>query len=276
MPQSRSTHPVIALLTDFGADSFYVGAMRAAVLRTYPDARIVDVTHAIRPFSVDECSFVLARVFDMFAPGTVFLTVVDPGVGGRRRNLVVELGQRFVVSPDNGIVTETASTHGIERCYSVQKGKVARKRRHEAAGRTFLGRDIFAVAAAALASGNTPATIGSPVKKWQLLDVPEPRVRKGSIAGTSRYVDPFGNIITNISSAHLARAFGDFPHRHMAVVVDGRIVIEGIGDHFSQAGTGALMALVDSWNLLEIAVNGGRAIDRFKGLARIDVEVIAQ
>ena len=265
-------HP-IALLTDFGSDSFYVGAMKGAILAVDPDAVITDITHSITPHSIDEGSYVLARVFDVFPVGTVFVAVVDPGVGGRRRNLLVKTAGRYVVGPDNGLLTDIDDTAGIDEVYSIRQSAAEGVRRHVAFGDTFLGRDVFAPVAVALAGGKAVGQLGRRLKAVKRIDIPRVECGKLSIAGTVRYVDRFGNMLTDISGGHIEKAFGKRPLERVGVSVDNKLVAKGIRRYFAQGREGELMAILNSWNMVELSVNGGRAADRFEGLARVDVRL---
>ena len=142
---------IVAVVSDFGDDSFYVGVMKAVVLAAAPDCRVVDLTHSIPPHAVDQASFIIDTVFNFFPSGSVFLSVVDPGVGGPRNNLVVEADGRYVVGPDHGIATDVAARAERVSPYLIDDEKIGPYRLAAPVGRTFLGRDVFAPAAAALA-----------------------------------------------------------------------------------------------------------------------------
>ncbi|MFQ5510515.1 MAG: S-adenosyl-l-methionine hydroxide adenosyltransferase family protein [Candidatus Krumholzibacteriia bacterium] len=251
----------IAVLTDFGTGSFYVGALKGAIVSVDPQALIVDITHDVPPHAVETGSFILARVFDVFPGETVFLAVVDPGVGGARRNIVVRSRNRWLVAPDNGLVSDVAAEFGVDGCYTIRDDAVAALRRHGARGRTFLGRDVFAPAAAALAAGADVSALADPAAEIQRLDLPVVAVDEGSVVGWSRYVDTFGNVLSNITTAHVERAFGTTPRSAIRATVDGDRVLEGIQSHFSGGEKGALILIENSWGLLEIAANQGRAVD---------------
>jgi S-adenosylmethionine hydrolase len=253
----------IALVTDFGVSGFYAGAMKGAILAADPDAVIVDLTHGIRPFAIAEASFVLSVVFEYWAPGTVFLAVVDPGVGGGRRNIIVRSNDRLVVCPDNGIASDVAERFGIDGARAIDETTVAQLRRHRPRGRTFLGRDVFAPVAAFLAAGGDEASLGIPIGDIRRLALPGIEVRDGYVRGESRYADDYGNLLTNISGDDIARAFGDTPLAGIRALVDRATAVGGIAEYFAEGASGDLKMILDSWNLLEIAVREGRAADRF-------------
>lgn len=258
-------HPTIALLSDFGTESFYVGAMKAAVLSVAPGATLVDLTHGIRPYAIDEASFVLARVFDLFPPGIVFLAVVDPGVGGARNNLVFECSGRYLVAPDNGLVSDVASSFEIDSVFSINDDAIAEIRQHPGVGRTFLGRDVFGPAAGYLAGDGELERLGTRISDYQTLALPTVNIDGGRIEGVGRYVDTFGNIISNISAAHLREAFDDAPLAKIEGTINTNIGIDGIDEFFAEGAEDEVMLILNSWGLVEISVNQGSAAERFPG-----------
>ena len=111
-PTAATVRPIVTLTSDFGTVDFYVAAMKAALLRTCPDARLIDVTHGVPRHDILCGSITLERAVDGFPPGTVHLAVVDPGVGTARRILVTRVKEQTVVCPDNGLVTWAWRRHG--------------------------------------------------------------------------------------------------------------------------------------------------------------------
>jgi len=265
--------PTIVLLSDFGVDSFYVGAMKAAILRVTPDAVLVDLTHGIRPFAFEEASFVLARVLGLFAPGTVCLAVVDPGVGGKRDNLIFECEGRYIVAPDNGLVSDIADSFEIGPVHSINDDDVAKIRGHGSAGRTFLGRDVLGPAAGFLVGGGRPGDIGVRISEYKTFVPPRADIGTDHIRGVGRYVDSFGNIFTNISLSDLRSVFGDAPLAEIRGTVNTNIGIDGIDEFFAEGVKDALMLILNSWGIVEISVNQGRAIDRFPGMTAAAIEL---
>jgi hypothetical protein len=272
MPEG-SRRSAIALLTDFGSSGFYAGAMRGAVLAADPEAVIVDLTHGITPFAVAEASFVLSTVFEFWPPGTVFVAVVDPGVGAERRNIAVRARGRVVVCPDNGIASDVAARFGIDRAVAIEEAAVAAIRKHRARGRTFLGRDVFAPAAAFLAAGGDECRLGAAIGDVRLLPLPGLEVRDGYVRGETRYADDYGNLLTNISGDDIAAAFGETPLAGIRALIDRTATVDGIAECFAQGAPGELMAVLDSWNLLEVAVREGSAADRFPAGRTVVVEL---
>lgn len=201
--------PIITLTTDFGTGSPYVAAMKAVLLDLAPDAVLVDVSHDVPPFDVQQGAFMLWLGTRHFRPGVIHVGVVDPGVGTERRPIAFSLNGSFYVGPDNGLFGLVIRESGHVPTETVQL------RRPPGISATFEGRDVFAPAAGALAGGSTLAELGEPVE-GTLVDLP---VQDASIV----WVDRFGNLITNLKppvtalqvNGHKvrmrARTFGEVP-----------------------------------------------------------------
>ncbi len=248
---------IVTLTTDFGLVDPYVGVMHGVILGRAPRARIVDLTHGVPPQAVDLAGFLLARSVQYFPAGSVHVAVVDPGVGTARRALVAEdRGQAFV-APDNGLLAPVLSR--AARVYELDVERFALTAR----SRTFHGRDVFAPAAAAIAAGTAPraAGRGAPIEP---LARPAPASRPGPDGGEARVVcaDRFGNLVLDVEAADL----GAEPGRWRLECAGATIPVRGT---YAEAEPGALLALVNSFGTLEIAVRDGSAADRL-GLARGD------
>ena len=183
--------PIVALLTDFGTRDHYAGTMKGVVLalcaRGHPRGHHPRDPAARRP----DASLELAASFEYFPPGTIFLVVVNPGVGSARRGLVAEVGDYRFVAPDNGVLTAVFRDHKPKRVVELTERRYARP----TVSRTFEGRDRFAPAAAWLARGTEPTAMGRPVTTWQTVDLPEPQVESSQIRGEVVLVDRFGNLV---------------------------------------------------------------------------------
>jgi S-adenosylmethionine hydrolase len=193
--------PLIALLTDFGTADTYVGSMKGVILGICPDAAIVDITHEIAPHDVREGALELEACRESFPGGTVFLAVVDPGVGSRRRGLAARCGEHRFVAPDNGILAAVFRAVPPSQVVELADRRFAR---HEIS-RTFEGRDRFAPAAAWLAAGTETGALGPPITDYVTLDLPTPVLADGVQVGIVVRVDRFGNIVTNIDRGSFAR-----------------------------------------------------------------------
>src|SRR5438445_10884178 len=186
--------PVIALLTDFGTRDHYAGTMKGVALGICPDATLVDISHDLPPHDVLGAALELAAAYKYFPAGTIFLVVVDPGVGSARRGIAAEAGDYKFVAPDNGVLTAVFDEHPPKRVVELTERKYARP----TVSRTFEGRDRFAPAAAWLAKGIELAALGRPAASIHHLDLPRPRLDPDALTGEVLRVDRFGNLITNI------------------------------------------------------------------------------
>src|SRR5438552_2312885 len=242
--------PVIAFLTDFGTRDHYAGTMKGVALGICPDATLVDISHDVPPHDIVAGALELAAAYKYFPAGTIFLVVVDPGVGSTRRGLAAEAGDYKFVAPDNGVLTAVFGEHPPKRVVELTERKYARP----TVSRTFEGRDRFAPAAAWLAKGIELAALGRTAADVQRLDIPQPRVDEDRIVGEILRVDRFGNLITNIDR----RTFDKLAGGALDVTAGGRTVPKVVST-YGDAGVGELCALFGSTDHLEIAANGASA-----------------
>jgi S-adenosylmethionine hydrolase len=241
---------IVALLTDFGTRDHYVGTMKGVILSVCPGATLVDITHEIPPQDIVAAALELAAAASYFPGGTVFLAVVDPGVGSARRGIAVDAGGYRFVGPDNGVLSLAIADDATRRIVELGERRFARP----SVSRTFEGRDRFAPAAGWLARGTDLSAFGPAIPDPVMLNVPAPIVSAAEIRGEVLRVDRFGNLITNIRERMLDAV------RPTRVVIDiaGR-EIAGVVGTYAEAEPGAVCALVGSTGHLEVAVNGGSA-----------------
>ncbi len=253
---------IVTLTTDFGYQDSYVGTMKGVMLGIRGDLQIVDLTHAITPFSVLEASFVLQGAYSFFPERTLHVAVVDPGVGSVRRIIYLEKsGQRFL-APDNGLLTHFFDD--ADTILSVEESEFLPDR----SSRTFHGRDIFAPLAARLCAGLDPAEVGPALSDPVTVSWPEPTMGGDAIEGCVIYVDVFGNLVTNITAELLAE-LGPSPRVH----VKGEVVGEP-RQYYEEMNRGEPLALINSFGLLEIALRERNAARHFD--AGTGDEVIVQ
>jgi S-adenosyl-L-methionine hydrolase (adenosine-forming) len=251
--------PVIALLTDFGSRDHYAGAMKGVALAICPDATLIDITHDIPPHDVLGGALELAAVYKYFPPGSIFLVVVDPGVGSSRHGIAAEAaGYRFV-APDNGVLSLVFKEAPPKRVVELTERRYARP----TVSRTFEGRDRFAPAAAWMAKGIELSGLGRPLSTWQTLNVPDPIVDDSIVSGEVLRVDRFGNLVTNVDR----RTFDRFAGAGGIEIKAGPHAVDKVVATYAEAETGTTCALFGSTEHLEIAVNGGSAAERLQ-LAR--------
>lgn len=230
---------VVTLTTDFGTADPYVGVMKGMVLRAHPRASLVDLCHQVPPQAVPVAAWMLAAAVDRFPAGTVHVAVVDPGVGTGRRSLAVYAHDCYWVGPDNGVFTALFAAGGRwqARCLEVEQFGIPHL------SRTFHGRDLYAPVAGWLAGArygfhSMGPRLQDPVRCAALTDGP-PRVI---------HVDHYGNLVTNLAA-------GAGPCRQVSIA--GRTV--PVLGTYGEVEPGCLLALVNSYGLLEVALRDGSA-----------------
>jgi S-adenosylmethionine hydrolase len=241
---------LIAMLTDFGTSDYYVAAMKGVILSINPQANIVDVTHEIKPQNIDSAEFILRAVYGDFPVGTIFLCVVDPGVGSARRAIIVKSQNYIFVGPDNGTFSFviTKNTH----ITSIENDSYFRK----PVSNTFHGRDVFAPTAAHLSIGVPPAEFGPEVRDPVTLPSPDLRpLDNGELEGRIIYIDRFGNLVTNITAEQARSAF--------QLEISGRLII-GRRTAYAGAEPGKPFLVVGSAGFIEVSINGGSAAELLK------------
>jgi S-adenosylmethionine hydrolase len=250
----------IAILTDFGYRDHYVGAMKGVIASIAPGAPLIDITHGVPPQSIAAGAIALAQTWRLFPPRTVFLVVVDPGVGTARLPVAVQTraGARFV-GPDNGVLSLALEEAGPSRAVELR----APRYRLARVSATFHGRDIFAPAAAHLWRGVKLESLGPPVREGLThLELAEPREGVEELRGEVLYVDGFGNLVSNIARDALARFEARFPAMRLSVRIGTGAPIE-ILQAYGDARNGVPLATFGSFELLEIAVREGSAARHF-------------
>jgi S-adenosylmethionine hydrolase len=248
----REPSNVIALVTDFGLKDHYVGVMKGVILSVNPHANIVDVSHEIPSQGILDAYFLLSNTYAYFPKKTVFVTVVDPGVGTDRAILAVQTDAYLFLAPDNGILGFLGKAGKVRRIVRVREQKYFLK----PLSNTFHGRDIFAPVAAHLSLGLDPRKLGPETDRMETLSAPSPRVtREGVIVGEVVSIDRFGNLLTNIPGDRLSSA-------DSVEVRLGKTVVRGLCESYATGRKGQLIALVGSSGTVEVSVNRGSAQKR--------------
>ena len=251
-PQPFQPSGVITLTTDFGHQDPFVGVMKGQVLRRFPQARLVDLTHEVPVHWPVEAGFWLGRSYEYFPPGTVHVAVVDPGVGGARDIAVVEADGHVFLAPDNGLLAgvldRVRTPPRLRRLDDAVLASLGIQ--HPSA--TFHGRDIFAPVAAELAAGRlTPERLGREVPELVPGQLDQPVLAAGQLSGAVVTVDHFGNLLTNLDAALVARIA-------TPVVRAGGHDIP-LRRTYSDVRPGEYVALVNSFGVLEVARAGQSA-----------------
>ena len=247
---------IIAFLSDWGNKSYYVGVAKAVIKGIHPSADVIDLTHDIEPWNVREAMYVLSRSFRDFPPNTVFLAVVDYGVGTQRRAIALSTKDGYsFVGPDNGIFTLVTEQLKIKEMVELSNPAYYYS---NPPSRTFHGRDIFAPVAAHISNGVPLMELGRTVSKLITIPIKPAGIIKNTLQGEIAYFDRFGNIETNIPGLYLER---------LALANEGQVTVT-IGnidfpahlyDAYGEVQPGEMIVHTDSSGFLEIAVNQGNA-----------------
>jgi hypothetical protein len=241
--------PIVTLTTDFGTSDAFVGVMKGVILGIAPEARIVDLTHQVPPQDVRAGAYLLRG-----AVAYIHVAVVDPGVGSARRALVVATSTALFVTPDNGLASLVVPGVAVRGIWDVSRSR----QRLPNVSRTFHGRDVFAPIAAALARGTAPAALGTRVRSMRRLAPLRLRRERARTLGEVVWVDRFGNLVSNVTVADLPGAAHRRFRAHALSVTIGTHVLPLL-DSYADVPPGHAVALVNSNDLVEIAVNQGSA-----------------
>jgi S-adenosylmethionine hydrolase len=256
--------PIVTLTTDFGLRDPYVAEMKAVILSISPNATLVDITHEIEKFNVRMGAYVLASASPYFPKGTIHVAVVDPSVGTKRRPLLIQTEQSFLIGRDDGVLSVAARNQGIEHIYEITNYKFIMPK----ISNTFHGRDIFAPVAAHLANETKPTEFGPEIQKIVTPRFGEIVRKKNMLVGEVLHIDSFGNIITNLGTQELksmkTEAVVNIKLRKVRLKLK---FLKAYGEAKPQEP----LAIVGSHNFLEITINQGNAAEHFK--ARIGDKV---
>ncbi|HEK86627.1 MAG TPA: hypothetical protein ENO29_09785 [Candidatus Aminicenantes bacterium] len=239
---------LIGLLTDFGTGDYFVASLKGVILSLNPEATIIDLTHDLPDFNLPAAAFVLWASYRFFPAGTIFMAVVDPGVGSERRIILGRSERYFFVGPDNGILAPVLERERAE-VYEV-KGKnyflTDRKTSFEA-------RDKMAPLAAWLSLGIPLSELGHPVSSYERLDFPEPEVKGKEIRGMIIYQDKFGNLVTNLNQQLLVKFLNSGRNSNL-VLWAGKKKISEMASSYALSSGEKPFFFINSLGLLEIAI----------------------
>ncbi|MEE4194906.1 MAG: SAM-dependent chlorinase/fluorinase [Anaerolineae bacterium] len=267
----------IVLMTDFGTEDGYVGIMKGVIEGILPGATVIDLSHDLPAQSILAGALTLQRAVSYFPAGSVFVCVVDPGVGTKRRSIAAKLGDHFYVGPDNGLLTlwldacEQADdvveiVHLDQPQYWLPK-----------LSNSFHGRDVYAPTGAHLASGVALTALGTPIVDPVCIEIPVPQPTNRGWIGHILHIDHFGNLATNIERKHLIAFAEDIDTGIKKVRVRyGEYSILGIQATFGNLPEGTLTAIIDSAGRLSLTVVNGSARDYLKAEIGDNVWVITR
>ncbi len=247
--------PIIAMLSDFGSRDHYAGVMKGVMLGICPDATLVDVSHDLPAHDIQAAARELGATYKFFPAGTIFLVVIDPGVGTQRRGIAAEAGDWKFVGPDNGVLTGVFQDTPAKRVVELTERRYARP----TVSRTFEGRDRFAPAAAWLARGVHLTALGRAITDYQTLDLHRPEFDGVVLRGRVVRVDRFGNIVTNLDRRSCERVTEGASAVQLTV---GAHVIARIVSTYADLAPGEVGALFGSTDHLECAMPSASAAER--------------
>jgi S-adenosylmethionine hydrolase len=272
----------IVLLTDFGSADWFVGTLKGVIASIAPKAQVIDLCHDIPPGDVKAGAFALLTSYRYFPRGTIFVAVVDPGVGGPRDAMLAEAHGYQFLGPDNGVLAYALAggppgTGGARHApfrpviaeappYRLRAIENPEYRLPDASA-TFHGRDIFAPAAAHLSLGKTPGSFGRKKDTFVELPFPVPYMAKGAVVGEIVHIDRFGNAITNVTPRDLEALPEKKRKGAIALVSKGKTF--PLSAFYAQVGDGKNASVPGSSGFLELAISKGNAAKKF-GLKRGD------
>src|SRR5262245_52469351 len=248
-----SAAPPVVFLSDFGTGDDAVAAVKGVMLGIDPRLQVIDLTHQVRPYAIADGARLLADTAPFYPKGTVFLAVVDPGVGSTRKPMVARSsrGQWFVL-PDNGLITLVAERDGLEGAREITNPAWLRA---PGVSSTFHGRDVFAPAAAHLARGDDWREVGPVIAEPVRLPLPPPTLDAQGLHGPVVAIDgPFGNLITDLDAATFAQlgySLGD----RVRIRLAGRSLDAPLARTFGDVPRGAPLVFIDSRGHVGLALN---------------------
>ena len=250
--------------SDFGLVDGAVSAMYGVAYSVNPELRMHDLTHDITPYSIWEASYRLIQTISYWPDGTVFVSVVDPGVGSDRRSIVVKTKSgKYIVTPDNGTVTHVLRLDGIVEARQIDE--TVNRLPNSGESYTFYGRDVYAYTGARLASGVISFEEVGPeldVKSLEMLPITEPTLDGTAVCGTIDVLDVrFGSLWTNIPRSLFLQTGAKFGDRlSITIQNDTRTVYRNIilfARSFADVYVGEALAYTNSLDCMAVAINQG-------------------
>ncbi|MFZ0912317.1 MAG: SAM-dependent chlorinase/fluorinase [Candidatus Korobacteraceae bacterium] len=248
---------IVTFTTDFGLNDPFVGIMHGVVLNIHPETSIVDISHAVASYDVFDGAWTIAQAYRFFPPRTVHVVVVDPGVGGTRRPIIVETDDYVFVAPDNGVLSLVEMR---EPKFTVRH-VTAERYFLQPVSRTFHGRDVFSPVAGWLSKGVAPAEFGPEISDYARLALPAvERIGENSLRGVVLKVDKFGNLITNIGEQEAPPLFTTAPPA-VSILIAGQTITR-VCHSYAEGGEDEFFAIVGSSGYLEIAAKQASAAEK--------------
>jgi S-adenosylmethionine hydrolase len=253
---------VIVFMSDFGTLDDAVAICKGVMKTIAPESDIIDLTHQVTPYSIADGARMLGRTAEYYPSGTVFLSVIDPGVGTSRKSIVVKTrrGQYFVL-PDNGLITQVADRDGVEGTREITNPSWLLKGSRSS---TFHGRDVFSPVAAHLARGEDWTQVGPALQTYVRLEAPRVRIGPAGIEGTIVALDgPYGNLVTNVSGDAF-RQLGYRDGDSVRVTVGSKALSVPFRRTFGEVAPGQALLFIDSRGLVSLAINQGNFAQTYR------------
>ncbi|MEM1683659.1 MAG: SAM-dependent chlorinase/fluorinase [Ignisphaera sp.] len=250
---------IIAILTDFGLNDPYVAMMKAVALDICPYVKIVDIVHTVNSFDIEGATFVLYITYRYFPRGTVFVAIVDPGVGSSRKAIAIATKNYIFIGPDNGLLVPSARDDGIVSVYLIENDRYFRK----PTSKSFHGRDIFMPIASHIVCGLPLDNIGRKIEPQSLvdLDLDVDYIEKSGncVKLKAIYIDKFGNIVLSTSFSKLKQLLEVDIGTKISLITNDRKFVTEIAEVFSLAPKGSIILYENSFGFAELALNQGSA-----------------
>jgi S-adenosylmethionine hydrolase len=267
---SQAQNKIVVFQSDFGLKDGAVSAMKGVATGVSPDLKLYDLTHEIPAYNIWEASYRLYQTVAYWPAGTVFVSVVDPGVGTTRKSVVLKTNSgQFIVTPDNGTLTLVAETLGIAEIRQIDE--VLNRRKGSEKSYTFHGRDVYAYTAARLAAGIITYEQVGPQLPKQVIKIPYQKavLENGKLKGTIDILDiQYGNLWTNISDDLIKKLNVKIGDRlHLVIYKNGEKKYEGdapYSDTFGEVAVGNPLAYMNSLMQLSFALNQSNFADTYK------------
>jgi S-adenosylmethionine hydrolase len=256
---------IITFLSDFGLNDWYTGCVKGVILSINQNIQIIDITHNISPFYIEQVAFIMFNYYDYYPEATVHLAVVDPGVGGERIPLIIRTEKYFFVGPNNGIFSYIIANENYS-VYQVEIDKLKKYNPHFISN-TFHARDIFGPAAALLTKGILPEELGHIYHQELMLNKTDISIKQDEILAKIVHIDRFGNIISNFSINN----YRQMKNRKIKEISLKNILLDGLEKTYSNVRKGKFLALWGSHGFLEISINQGNAAKELKCLCNKDI-----
>tara|TARA_B100000315_G_scaffold43532_1_gene38469 strand:+ start:960 stop:1757 length:798 start_codon:yes stop_codon:yes gene_type:complete len=257
---------LITLTSDFGYSDPFVGIMQGVMLGINPSLRFIHLTHDIEAHNILQAVYVFETAYSYFPAGTIHLIVVDPGVGSKRKFLLVKSEKYCFIAPDNGVLSAVFQKEKGLEIYQIDPEKFVSGK----ISSTFHGRDIFAPAAGLFSLSHDPAKLAHRVENCKKIDLPLPKkIDTHSFSGEVIHIDRFGNLITNFSERFISQNINQKPIK----IKIGHCLITSLKSYYSEANPQEVSALINSWNNIEIFLLSANVADFLKVRVGDGVEI---